>query len=98
MKLLEIRDLVVERKIDLLCQIVLFAKHERNFSVSWNINRRREKGIFSWGNFCSLYVTSTTFDSLGEATETYNSKKSHFVDVDELFLCSSTQLFCYTTL
>lgn len=49
MKLLEIGDLVVERKIDLLCQIVLFAEHEHNFSVSWNISRRRgfsHGGIF----------------------------------------------------
>lgn len=68
MKLLEIRDLVVERKIDLLCQIVLFAKHQHNFSVSWNINRRKKKGIFSRGNFCSMYVA--TVDSSGEATET----------------------------
>lgn len=36
------------------------------FLLLWNINRRKEKGIFSWGNFHSMYVTSTILKINGE--------------------------------
>lgn len=71
------------------------------FSLLRNINRRKERGRFSWGNFPSVCMTSATLKFMGES----NRKVDQFQEItlatsEELFkwLCNFTKLQSETSL